>query len=382
MTNKEIIKTNMQIDEDGIDGNVNFDDFFKLLKKNNKSTCHLFSATLSDNNVNFMTNLSKKDNVISHIITRDAIDHKLILDLNPYITNAGNANKLDAIYSVIVDIRNNTKNSKLDHCVLVTVANTKELKRLSKKLIKDNITTFSTDCTNGQLFNNKSIGNDIEEFKKLIKSTAGFRVVIHIKQLICGIDVDCFTDAIIYDFNMDDNCERTIIQIIGRCLRYLSEEERYNAVNGLSKKNLKTAGNIYFIDNSNDHTNVIGFLAAQYNSSHVTMFNLNSNNHSSTTIKIEPNNTQAINIKYTNLNYYTQKKNAKAKFEELLNYNDCFSAPLMSDLAEELKDAMTHRVVYDSMIANRNEISKLNCIIEQFKINLKKAKNSFYNFFK
>ncbi|MGN1379576.1 MAG: hypothetical protein ACI4XR_04210 [Bacilli bacterium] len=353
--------------ETGISGNIQFKDFEKFMKSHN-ARCFMISATQTDNNIEVINKIANDNKEhIKFISSKEAIDAKLILDVDWSVcTKIGD--KLDSIYSVIKRIERANKKEKLKRCVLVTVHSQKELKQLTDKLVKDGIDTFSTCCSDDkhygmQRHNGVEIKFGIDEFKREIKQATGFKVVIHIKQLVCGVDVDCFTDAIIYDMKEnDDNNQRTIIQTIGRCLRYLSNEERENAMNNNEKKNLKKFGKIWFIDRDDDHSEIFNFMAAQYHSECGTMFNLNDSEGKAVYTKIDPKTEENSKITEVRLSFKRFKMNMKKKLEEYVNAGiaELFGCDL---IINEIKQNLKEEVCYDDKIVNYNQMERLNTIM-------------------
>lgn len=369
MTKKNTQQKNRSTDniETGISGNIQFKDFEKFMKSHN-ARCFMISATQTDNNIEVINKIANDNKEhIKFISTKEAIDAKLILDVDWSVcTQIGD--KLDSIYSVIKRIERANKKEKLKRCVLVTVHSQKELKQLTKKLIKDGIDTFSTCCSDDKIYgmqrhNGDEIKFGIDEFKREIKQATGFKVVIHIKQLVCGVDVDCFTDAIIYDMKEnEDNNQRTVIQTIGRCLRYLSNEERENAMNNNEKKNLKKFGKVWFIDRDDDHSEIFNFMAAQYHSECGTMFNLNDSEGKAVYTKIDPKTEENSKITEVRLSFKRFKMNMKKKLEEYVNAG--IAELVGCDLIiNEIKQNLQEQVCYDDKMTNYNQMKRLNTIM-------------------
>lgn len=353
--------------ETGISGNIKFKDFEKFMKSHNVR-CFMVSATQTDNNIEVINKIANDNKEhIKFISTKEAIDAKLILDVDWSVcTEIGD--KLDSIYSVIKRIERANKKENLKRCVLVTVHSQKELKQLTDKLIKDGIDTFSTCCSDNKIYgmqrhNGVEIKYGIDEFKREIKQATGFKVVIHIKQLVCGIDVDCFTDAIIYDMKEnEDNNQRTVIQTIGRCLRYLSNEERENAMNNNEKKNLKKFGKVWFIDRDDDHSEIFNFMAAQYHSECGTKFNLNDSEGKAVYTKIDTNTEDYSNVSEQKLSFKRFKMDMKKKLEEYVNAGiaELFGCDFITN---EIKQNLKEEVCYDDKIVNYNQMERLNTIM-------------------
>lgn len=352
--------------ETGISGNIQFKDFKKFMKNHN-TRCFMISATQTDNNIEVINKIANdNDEHIKYISSKQAIDSKLILDVDWSVcTQIGD--KLDSIYSVIKRIEFKNKKEKLKRCVLVTVNSQKELKKLTNRLVKDGIIVFSTCCSDDKQYgkqrrNGIEIKGGIDEFKREIKSTDAFKVVIHIKQLVCGIDIDCFTDCIIYDMKEnDDNNQRFVIQIIGRVLRYLSNNERINAEHNKENKNMKKFGKVWFIDRDDDHSEIFNFMAAQYHSDNGTMFNLNDTEHSGSYEKYDPEITEQSKITAVKLSFKRFKQKMKNKLEELVKAG--IAEFFCDSIINEAKINLQEQVCYDDKIANYKQIERLNIIM-------------------
>ena len=119
-------------------------------------------------------------------------------------------------------------NPNIHHKILVTCSNTEHLTKLRDELSAANYKVFSTCSREGGL-SNDSNGEEtpIEEVKFIeeIDSYEGNCFVLHIKQLIQGIDIKSLTDCIIYNSTtLRDGVKRTLLQTIGRTLRPLAGE--------------------------------------------------------------------------------------------------------------------------------------------------------------
>ena len=139
------------------------------------------------------------------------------------------------------------KAPEINHKILVTLTSAQELVELRNELEKLNYKVFSTCSTYGY-GSNKNIEddpeyNDVTEFIKDIETWDGNCFVLHIRQLIQGIDVKGLTDCVIWSAsNGNQSNYRHTIQTIGRTLRPLNGER------GLSTdKRKKKVGMVYFI---------------------------------------------------------------------------------------------------------------------------------------
>ena len=158
-------------------------------------------------------------------------------------------------------------NKKIWHKILITCSDTKQLKQIRKELIKSGEHVFSTCSAEGMnsetiYENTASTFNDIKSFIKAIENYEGNCFVLHIRQMISGIDVSNLTDAIIAKADTDNfNSYDTIIQIIGRTLRL--GKERGKSIEVRNKK----YSNVLFVtthENENINNNLSYFFIRYY----------------------------------------------------------------------------------------------------------------------
>ena len=158
-------------------------------------------------------------------------------------------------------------NKKIWHKILVTCSDTKQLRQIRKELIKSGEHVFSTCSAEGMnsetvYENTKTEFTDIKSFIKAIEDYEGHCFVLHIRQMISGIDVSNLTDAIIAKADTDNfNSYDTIIQIIGRTLRL--GKERGKSIEERNKK----YSNVLFIttsDNEDVNNNLSYFFIRYY----------------------------------------------------------------------------------------------------------------------
>ena len=119
-------------------------------------------------------------------------------------------------------------NPNIHHKILVTCSSTEHLTKLRDELSAANYKVFSTCAREGGLSNDESgeaTPIDEVDFIEEIDSYEGNCFVLHIKQLIQGIDIKSLTDCIIYNSTtLRDGVKRTLLQTIGRTLRPLAGE--------------------------------------------------------------------------------------------------------------------------------------------------------------
>ena len=172
----------------------------------------------------------------------------------------------DLCENCLVDAKSLTPEIK--HKVLVTCSDSDHLYDLRTALEKDGYKVFSTcskflydlDETNNI---EEAKNMSIEKFTQEIEDYNGDCFVLHIRQLICGIDVKALTDAIIYDnFTGATSSWRIYVQTIGRILRCANGERGL----GISKRT-KKYGNVYFYNPEKDENqllNIAHFFTSVY----------------------------------------------------------------------------------------------------------------------
>lgn len=143
------------------------------------------------------------------------------------------------------------RNKGIHHKILVTLSSVDEIKYIRKELeSRYGFKVFSTCSELGYniVENQEQPYKDITEFIDAIEEYDGDCFVLHIKQLIQGIDIKGLTDCVIWS-NSNPNAKtyRHIIQIIGRVLRCAAGER------GLPmSERMKKEGGVYIISSSDD----------------------------------------------------------------------------------------------------------------------------------
>lgn len=165
----------------------------------------------------------------------------------------------DSYWTTCIDIHNrrveeeNSKENGISVKTLFTCTCEKDATNVSKLLTKNKISWAKTTSASGMSYYNSKSGQEVtfkkpnetqtneeaddymvsdetvenlEDFKKIIQNELGHCVVIHIKQLICGIDIPFLTDAMIRLVGplKFDKATINIIQTIGRTLRILEDD--------------------------------------------------------------------------------------------------------------------------------------------------------------
>lgn len=235
---------------------VNFKKIFTIINMTSvKGSCHMVSATpTKDNFETIMENnfgMSYEDCFAYRLTPREAINARMILEPQFYFKRCSKL-KVDTILVRIEDVINDInkekeKNTSYKARILVTVASTADLNWIVKRLLEkygSDYDVYSTSCMDKKKKNNETISEDICAFKKSIEENERSCFVVHIKQIIAGIDIPSFTHTV---FNMEATTNFiTPIQIVGRVLR----PERFP--DGTANLTKKKFGYIYVnIENNN-----------------------------------------------------------------------------------------------------------------------------------
>ena len=235
---------------------VNYEKIFTIINMTSvKGSCHMVSATpTKDNFETIMENnfgMSYEDCFAYRLTPREAINARMILEPQFYFKRCSKL-KVDTILVRIEDVINDInkekeKNTSYKARILVTVASTADLNWIVKRLLEkygSDYDVYSTSCMDKKKKNNETISEDICAFKKAIEENVRSCFVVHIKQIIAGIDIPSFTHTV---FNMEATTNFiTPIQIVGRVLR----PERFP--DGTANLTKKKFGYIYVnIENNN-----------------------------------------------------------------------------------------------------------------------------------
>jgi len=257
----------IDIHKNNEDQDVIYVDIDKLCAHSNK--VYAFTATPDQEVVDVINRhnltLTNGSKYIYHMRPVEAIANNIIVP--PYVNYI--RTKTDGISVKLLDkIMKDTKANvpHIAHKVLVTLKSAEELKSVRNELDKMGYTVFST-CSqfgygNGEEDTDEKY-KDVTEFINDIDSYNGDCFVLHIRQLIQGIDIKSLTDCVIWSANNGNQKEyRHLIQIIGRCLRTLSDER------GMTKElRKKKNGRVYFIspaDNEGVQDNISNFICRYY----------------------------------------------------------------------------------------------------------------------
>ena len=235
---------------------VNYKKIFDMINSNNGS-CYFVSATPTKENFDTIIEhgygLNAEDCFAYRLTPLEAINAHMIV--RPEFTirkvsKLGVSSILQMINLMVEHIKNIKKeNINYKARILVTVNSTQELEYIEQTLIdlyKDEYDVYSTCCINKKKKNLKEIPDDIVFFKESIENNERSCFVVHIRQIIAGIDIPSFTHAV---FNMESSTNFIApIQITGRVLR---GERRF--ANGEVDTSNKQCGYIYVnIEDNND----------------------------------------------------------------------------------------------------------------------------------
>ena len=235
---------------------VNYKKIFKMIQNNNGS-CHFVSATPTKDN--FETIIDNGfaidfDSCFSYRITPlEAIDSRMIVNPTFKINKCDmlSATSIFEMTKIVVEDIAKIKEEKPDYKakVLITVNSTEDLVYIERKL-KDlygaEYDVYSTCSKEKKKFNGNIISEDIVAFKDAIENNERSCFVVHIRQIIAGIDIPSFTHAV---FNMESTTNFIApIQITGRVLR---PGKRFS--DGIADLSVKNCGYVYVnIENYND----------------------------------------------------------------------------------------------------------------------------------
>lgn len=167
---------------------------------------------------------------IKYMSIRHAIKLRKIL---PVSFNALSATKLESIGDKCLFCKNairklKTKTGNLVHKTLISADSTDDAVAYFEFFTNEKKAVFMTTSKTGFMTNVdeykkrlESSNATITDFTDAIKEYDGECVVIHIRQLIEGIDIDCLTSCILFDCPCEEN-RTNLIQTIGRVLRFMA----------------------------------------------------------------------------------------------------------------------------------------------------------------
>ena len=233
-----------------------------------KSSVYLVSATNKQELVKIVNSYDGVDDD-SYIILEtpaDAINANKICAPKVHIKQT-TSGEID--FDICNDFMNMITKDGNIHKVLITCKDTKSLKSLKNQLKENGYTVFSTCSSEGMNWsdtveyeNSNHKFNDVVSFIKAIDDCTSNCFILHIRQMISGIDVSSISDCIIQKNDTDNfNSYSNIIQTIGRSLR-LGKERGINVEN----RNKKYANILFLTEESNEtvYSDIEKFLINYY----------------------------------------------------------------------------------------------------------------------
>ena len=238
-----------------------------------KSYVYMVSATPKSDVIKLVNSydLPDKDNDVPIILETpsEAIRANKICCPNVSIEQTEDGN---ITADICIDYLNVLKTDGRIHKILVSCKDSEHLKHLQKQLIAAGYTVFSTCAREGMntikgqedaTFENTTHSfKDAIEFNNAIDKCNKDCFVLHIRQLISGIDVTSISDCIIQKNDTNKfNSYAPVIQTIGRALR-LGDERGVD----IEKRKKKYAGVLIVTNKDNDtvYTDISFFLGAYY----------------------------------------------------------------------------------------------------------------------
>lgn len=233
-----------------------------------KSSVYLVSATNKQELVKIVNSYDGVDND-SYIILEtpaDAINANKICAPKVHIKQT-TSGEID--FDICNDFMNMITKDGNIHKVLITCKDTKSLKFLKNQLKENGYTVFSTCSDEGMNWldtieyeNSNHKFNDAVSFIKAIDECKTNCFILHIRQMISGIDVGSISDCIIQKNDTDNfNSYSNVIQTIGRSLRLGKER-------GISVENRKKKyANVLFVTeelNKTVYNDIEKFLISYY----------------------------------------------------------------------------------------------------------------------
>lgn len=218
--------TNKNTTEDLAKEWVNYDKIFELIGEN--GTCYFVSATPTLDNFNTIIEHhyanTFEDCFVHRLTPYQAINARMIVEPMFKIIKCSelNLNSISKMIDVVLDDIDELKSNDPNYLarILITCSCTDDLCSLEKKLIElhgDEYDVYSTCSANGKKKNNEALSGDIKDFKDQIENNSRSCFILHIQQIIAGIDIPSFTHTI---FNMSATTNFIApIQITGRVLR-------------------------------------------------------------------------------------------------------------------------------------------------------------------
>lgn len=277
-------------DTEDVIENVYLDDIFGNNDKKTREFICFISATIPSETIAYFAKMNgkkmnnQKNSFFQVITPKQSIEEGRILPPEFYteIYNGSTEDFNKKVFSIYKQCIKNKK-GKYYTKLLVNAFNTEHAEELYEQCKLQGYNTAITTSRYGMKINinnsestyakgnkNGSDENELDtmttdektnfsEFKEKIAELNDNIIVIHIRQLICGIDIAGLTDniqelggPIVLDYNKQFTGKIiAVIQTIGRCLRFLNNNDRSILYN-LASKRTKQFGTTYFVINETE----------------------------------------------------------------------------------------------------------------------------------
>lgn len=279
--NSNVVSTE-EIDEEITDGVVDINSF-----KNVFNFFYVTSATPRESHGELLKNIFNLTNpYVADIGAQDAINSKDILRVRATTCTVNDKKNFAEIEEIVRHIvKNNNKVNDETHVPfvknLINCETTDDLIQLCDYLVNKGHKVFYTTAKTGKHFKDKN--GDVEytsisDFSNAINDIQSDVVVLHIRQVIAGVDISGLTHCIIRNVHNYVADSVRMIQTIGRTLRYY-QNERVEIQKNPNFKLKKNFGNVYFVINNDAELEenfryIEKFLYVTYNTTMVNCYDL------------------------------------------------------------------------------------------------------------
>ena len=313
-----------------------------------KSSVYLVSATNKQELVKIVNSYDgvNDDSYIILETPADAINANKICTPKVHIKQT-TSGEID--FDICNDFMNMISKDGNVHKVLITCKDTKSLKSLKNQLKENGYTVFSTCSAEGMNWsdtveyeNSNHKFNDVVSFIKAIDECKTNCFILHIRQMISGIDVSSSSDCIIQKNDTDNfNSYSNVIQTIGRSLRLGNER-------GITVENRKKKyANVLFVTEESNETiysDIEKFLISYYGIGqyefHIGKAGIK---HSSTTEEIDLGWENMFNTVFSGdtINYWENiktniRKYILEKVKPIIDINKELGVPYKKDIENEI----------------------------------------------
>lgn len=217
---------------------------------------------------------------IYQITPKQAMNDFLILPVYMFVIKGVHTDLLGNRVKHCIEAINNMKtyNSDLPRKVLINCSGTKELEYMESALRKKGYTVYSTCSNNGFSASIENENGDlvadistINDFTNAIKNEKRDCFVLHIRQLIEGIDIDSLTGAVFFGVN-SSNGFRNVVQTIGRTLRIGAGDRDENGKAKDIDSRSKKYGEVYFVSDEKNYDYELGQISGLFRTVYETGF--------------------------------------------------------------------------------------------------------------